>query len=248
MIVTPLAATWPFVPPTLGPNEVHLLTIRLGADAEALQELAASLSPDELARANRFRYERDRNRFIAAHARLRQLLAVYTKIPPLQLSFTLGPNDKPALTDAGSAPGLQFNLSHSGDRALVGIVVGPDIGVDIEEQREMPDFESVARRHFAPAEFERWIAIPAAHRADAFFCCWTRKEAYVKAVGAGLSMDLSGFEVSIDPALPARLISIGGSIQAASSWTLWGCEFAPMFRAAVAVNAAGLALRCFEGL
>jgi 4'-phosphopantetheinyl transferase len=230
----------------LADSEVHAIGFALDLEAGAVAELAACLAPHERAHARRYHHERDRRRNTVGRARLRELLAAYTGSASAQLEFASGPHGKPALAgdDAGAA--LQFNLSHSAGRALLAVVRARAIGVDIEEVRDIAESELIARRHFAPAEFAQWLALPAARRIEGFYAVWTRKEAYLKAIGAGLSIDLHGFEVSTDPDGPARLLGIGGSAAAARGWTMWSTEPWPAFRAALAVEGTGLALRCFE--
>ena len=239
-------AHWPFVAPPLGDNEVHVLSIGLDVDSGAIHELAACVTQQEREQAKKYRHPRDQDRFLAARAWLRQILGAYTGIAPARLRFVAGPQGKPALADAGAAQSLRFNLSHSKHRALVGLVHHRDIGVDIELQREIPECEDIVRSRFAAGEIAQWLAMPPEQRTDAFFSCWTRKEAYVKALGGGLSMDLHAFEVSIDPKLSVCSLHIAGSSALRNQWTLWGLQPVAGFRAAVAVGGNGLALRLIE--
>jgi 4'-phosphopantetheinyl transferase len=194
-----------------GADGIHALTplgrVRLwrvdlgGAPGETA---VATLSAAERARAGRFIFERDRRRYLAAHVALRSLLAQATGIAASALGFDEGPFGKPFLTDA-AAP--SFNLSHSGDVALIGI--GPhgiEIGVDLEVRRTMSDALELAERHFAPAEIDALRATPPDRRDHAFLRGWTRKEACLKAIGSGLSIAPHTFDAGIGP--EERTVSI----------------------------------------
>ena len=235
-----------FAAPELTADQVHVLSFGLDGDASSSLALVEGLTPDEREQAARYRHPRDRRRFVSGRAQLRRILGAYTGIAPAHLRFVNGPHGKPALADGGAKHALQFNLSHSAERALLGVSIGRMVGVDIERQHELAESEDIARRHFAPVEFAQWLALPAAQRSDAFFSCWTRKEAYVKAVGGGLSMDLHAFEVDIDPNVSLCSLRIDGSKATASAWTLWAWRPQAGFRAALAVHGHGLSLRHVE--
>ncbi|MDM0088163.1 MULTISPECIES: 4'-phosphopantetheinyl transferase superfamily protein [unclassified Variovorax] len=155
----------------------------------------ATLSPDEIARARRFVFEKDRHHFMAARAALRQLLGQRTGLSPAALQFTAGPFGKPALADV---PGLHFNLSHSGATGVLALSERLATGIDVELLRPMPDARALADAYFAPGERAAIAAIgddDATVRDAAFLGCWTRKEACLKAVGIGLHLATAGFEV-----------------------------------------------------
>ena len=198
---------------------VHLWLMALDEPVRPHDELVALLDVAERQRAARFHFEVDRRRFEAAHGLLRLVLGHYAGAPPSQLRFESGHAGKPAL--AAAAAGVDFNLSHSGGHALLGVTRGAAIGVDIELIRSVPEFESIAAGTFAAEEVRELMAQPDALRVDAFFSGWTRKEAYIKALGGGLSIPLAGFEVSLAPREPALIRSISGSRAAAGAWTLW---------------------------
>jgi 4'-phosphopantetheinyl transferase len=187
----------------LGPaGPVRLWRVDLGHAPD--DAVVATLSAAERARAARFVFERDRRRYLAAHVALRGLLAEASGIAAFELVFNEGPFGKPRLPDP-AAP--SFNLSHSGDVALIGIgPPGVDIGVDIEVRRTMSDALELAERHFAPAEIEALRATPPDQRDHAFLCGWTRKEACLKAIGSGLSIAPHTFDAGIDT--EARTVSI----------------------------------------
>ena len=204
-----------------------------------LQRLAASLSPDERDRADRFREGPLRNRFVAGRAILRSILADYLaagagKIPtPL---FVYGERGKPRLAEPWASSGLQFNLSHSHGLALVAVAVGRDVGVDVERLRPVGHVEGLVARCFSAEERREWAALPDEARLPAFFRGWTCKEAWLKATGAGLSFPLDQVSVSLDPRQPPRLLSISGDAGEARQWQIACLEPAAGCVAALAVR------------
>jgi 4'-phosphopantetheinyl transferase len=174
--------------------------MRLDYPPTLLQDMATALSDDESARADRFHFAQDRNRFIAARSLLRNIISRYLSCTPGEIRFVYQANGKPQLADSISATGdLRFNLSHSADAAVYAISRGKDVGVDIELIRPEVPWAEVATSFFAPGEIAKLYQLPADLRAIGFFNCWTRKEAYVKACGEGLSLPLDEFEVSLAP-------------------------------------------------
>lgn len=167
------------------------------------------LAPAELARAERFHFEHDARRYRASHAALRQLLARRTGLDPLALHFEQGTYGKPRLATA-QAP--HFNLSHSGGWALIGICASAPIGVDIEAPRAMDDLLALAERNFSPRELEALRGLPENRQPQAFLRCWTRKEACLKALGSGLSVEPSVFEAGIAPEALSTTIGFGGGV------------------------------------
>lgn len=194
--------------PALQTQDVHVWCVSLSSSPEALSRFEQVLSSDERERASRYRFAVHRYRFAAARAALRYLLAAYTGTGPAQIQFREGLHGKPALADVSS---VKFNASHSGDLGLYAVAYGRELGVDIEQHRVLDDFEDVASHYFATPEQAQLKLLPAKERAVAFFRCWTRKEAYVKAVGIGLSCPLASFSVSLDEE-PTRVIEgVGGA-------------------------------------
>ncbi len=217
-------------------HELHLWLFSLDVPPEPIRDLASLLCVEELQRAARFVFERDRSRFVAGRAVLRTLLGRYAGVAPANVEFKIGEQGKPAISSPLLNPSIEFNLSHSAGWGLLGLARGRAVGVDIEAHREMSDAEQVAQSHFSPAETREFLAAPAGERTEAFFACWTRKEAYVKAVGRGLAMQLDRFEVSFRAGDAPRLRSICGSTAAASAWTLWNCDVGAGMSAAVVVH------------
>ncbi|SPF51878.1 Phosphopantetheinyl transferase [Candidatus Sulfopaludibacter sp. SbA4] len=196
----------------LGEREIHLWS----ASFDIAEWLFPLLSDDERERARRFRFERDRHRFIASRGWLRVLLGRYLQTESAALCFGYGPKGKPYVEG-----GPHFNLSHSGGMALLAICAEEEVGVDLEAIREIDDAEAIARRHFAPDEIARWLAAPPALRTKVFFDCWTRLEAVAKASGEGLAA-----------ALPAG-----------DTWSLFDVSPSPAYAAALAVRGQGWSVR-----
>lgn len=215
----------------LGADDVHLWRASLDCDASVLARLQTTLSPDEMARADRFVFSTDRNHFVAARGILRELLGTYLTLPPATLEFRYGNHGKPELDVRTSDSVLQFNLSHSGGLAIYAFSLGRRLGVDVEEIRPKLAGEDIARRYFAAREVEELQALAPPLRPEGFFLCWTRKEAYVKAHGAGLSLPLDSFTVSLTPGRAADL-------QAADQarWSIVALDPAPGFVAAIIIE------------
>ena len=193
------------------------------------------LSPEEASRAQRFAFPHLRAFYEVSHGVLRVLLSHYLKRDPREILLSLGRAGKPALT---GDPGLQFNMSHSGRLAAYAFTFDCELGIDVEEVREMPDLESIAERYFCRAEVLELLAVKGAReRTGAFFRCWTRKESYVKAIGEGLSIPLDQFQVTLLPDSPARLVHVGEDSVAAAEWSLHHLEAAPGYAGALAYRA-----------
>ena len=176
-----------------------------------LAELARSLNADEQARAARFIRESDRRHFIAARGQLRAILALYTAQAAVSIRFSYNPQGKPAL--AMGEP--RFNLSHSAGLGLLAVAAGQEVGVDVEEIARQVDYTNISKRYFASGEAAALLALPAADQRQAFFNCWTRKEAYIKARGLGMAIPLDSFEVSLAPGDPPRLSAPDAGLVAA---------------------------------
>jgi 4'-phosphopantetheinyl transferase len=229
----------PATPPPLGVDEAHLW--RLDLDAAGSEAAADILSEEERARAARFHFERDRRRFIAGRAALRRILGAYLERAPTALVFVMGHHGKPELED----PGLEFNLSHSGGCGLIAVTRGRRIGVDVEGIRTDFACEDIARRFFAPAEVKILAASPPDEYATAFFRCWTRKEAYVKARGDGLSLALDRFEVPLEATATRAIASCLDDPPESSRWSLREVLPRPGYLGALVVEGDGWTLRTF---
>lgn len=229
----------------LASNDVHIWRASLDQPLSLIQQLRQSCAADELSRAKRFHFEKDRRRFLVARAGLRHILSYYTKTPAGELGFGYSEYGKPCLTFPAGLE-LRFNLSHSGDFGLYAVTWGREIGIDIEQIRPMADIEQIARRFFSARENMALQAIPEPQKETAFFNCWTRKEAYIKAIGEGLSRPLDSFDVSFAPGEPAALLTIRDAPQDISRWSLHGLVPAPGYAAALVVEGRKQRLTCWQ--
>lgn len=227
-------ATWPDGPlrPALAPGDVHLWLADLAGAAGIAAQLAATLSADERERSDRFHHARDRDRFRAARGILRALLARYLGQPAAALRFSYTAYGKPELADG---PDLRFNLAHSGERAIYAVTLGRPVGVDIELVRPELATPAIAAQFFAAGENEWLGRLEPPLWAEGFFRCWTRKEAYVKAHGLGLSLPLDRFEVALAPGEPAALLATHDDPAEAGRWTLDDLGMEPPYIGALAV-------------
>jgi 4'-phosphopantetheinyl transferase len=194
------------------------------ADLEALRDDESRwqkvLSSDETARAGRFHFQRDRQRFVASRALLRTILGSYLAIDPSGVNFSYSNREKPALGPAHDISGVRFNVSHSGGIALFAFTRHREIGVDVEQVRHASDLDAVARRFFSAHEQDQLATLASEARIEAFFRCWTRKEAYIKATGDGLALPLSQFDVSLASGEPNALLATRPDASEAKRWLL----------------------------
>jgi 4'-phosphopantetheinyl transferase len=207
-------------------DEVHIWLACLDVDAHERTRLTSYLSADEVSRAARFVFPRDRDHFIVARGRLRELLGKYLHCSPDAMQFKAGRYGKPSLLDDRDP--LRFNLSHSHGLALYGFCMGRELGIDTEKIRPGFAGEGIAERYFSPAEQRDLAELPKELRDAAFFLCWTRKEAYIKAHGDGLQIPLDSFDVSLKPGEPERLRSVDSD-----RWSMRSFAPAPEFVAAI---------------
>ncbi len=229
----------------LDEREVHVFGVRTQAPPETVARFAEVLAPPERERADRYRFEHLRTAFVLARGALRLLLGCYLHAPAAGIRFEYGLRGKPALP---SGHGLHFNTSHSGGLALFAFTLGCELGIDVEWIRPLDDLQNLARRFFCAEETADLLALPAEHQVQAFFRCWTRKEAYVKATGDGLAVPLDDFRVELRPGEPSRFIHIGGDAGATEAWTLHALEFGPDYAAALAYRDTRRPVRVFAGV
>lgn len=239
---------WELPPPRPAATEaeVHVWQAALAAPPATLAWLEGLLSADELQRAGRFHFARDRDHYILARGLLRVILSLYTGTAPKTLGFVYNSFGKPALAAGPGQRVPSFNLSHSGDLVLYAIAAGRVVGIDVEQLRPELATAEIAERFFAPRERDALQALPAELRTRAFYDCWTRKEAYIKARGEGLSIPLDRFEVSLAPGTPAALLHSEGSPKEAARWRLQELDPDPAYAAAVAVEGHDWQLRCWR--
>jgi 4'-phosphopantetheinyl transferase len=228
----PELAAWSVVRsvPALGGADIHLWCGRLADDSAAHAVFWQYLSEDEREQAARFHFEPDRRRYIAARGMLRHIVACYVAERPDQLRIRYEKHGRPALV-AQPDKCLNFNMSHSGELVVLAVARTRQIGIDVEEIRPDIEAEKIAERFFSPHELRMIQSLPSAQRSRAFFCCWTRKEAYVKACGGGLAIPLNSFDVTLVPGTPARFTR-----GVDPSWQLLGFEAANGYPAALAYN------------
>lgn len=240
-------SAWASPPPALRVDggDVHVWRIPLDLPPPLLTDLAAVLSADEQARAARFRFDIHRTRFTAGRAVLRHLLARYLDVRPDEVAFRYSAHGKPSLDGSAAESGLRFNFSNAGGMALAAFARGRDLGVDLEELVRVADFAAIAERFFSPAENAALLALPPESRDAAFFTCWTRKEAYIKAVGEGLSIPLDSFDVTLAPGDPPRLLATRGEPGGVTRWSLHALHPGPGFVGALAVEGSAPEVRCF---
>lgn len=225
--------------PSLGDDAVHVWRVWLDQPDPVVAGLSDTLSPDERRRAHRFRFARHGRHYIVGRGVLRAVLGHYLALPPGELGFTYGPAGKPALDALNDGGELQFNLSHSNELALYAVTRQRRIGIDVEYMRPLNDLLALAEGTFSAHEYAALSALSGAQQLPAFFNCWTRKEAYVKAMGDGLSQPLDAFDVSVVPGEPARLLRIADDPAAGARWTLRTFAPAPSYVAALAVEGRG---------
>ena len=225
----------------LASDEVHIWCANLDVPPETSACLYAILTPDERTRSARFRFERDQQRFIVARGVLRSLLGRYLQIEPSQISFVYNEFGKPDVSHE-SRDRLKFNLSHSAGLALIAIATASNVGVDLEHIRAQSDYVDIARHFFSPAERDYLISLPSQLYAEAFFSCWTKKEAYVKACGEGLAIPLNSFSVPLTTNhthTPVDLYVATKEIVPANLWSLYALRPAPGYAGALAIEGSG---------
>ena len=230
----------------LDKDEVHVWHVLLETDTADLKGLRQILSDDERARADRFCFQQDREKFTMARGILRQLLGRYLNMEPSKLQFGYGPNGRPTLADRDASHGICFNISHTNGLALYAFTRDREIGIDVERIRPEMANEQIAERFFAPQEVATLRALPLDLQLEAFFNCWTRKEAFIKASGEGLSLPLASFAVSLTPGERAEILNIDGEAETANLWSLREIRPGPGYVAALAVKGHDWRLKCWQ--
>jgi 4'-phosphopantetheinyl transferase len=208
----------------------------LDVGTAAVRASAALLSEDERRRAERLAFDRDRNRFIEARASLRRLLGARLHVRPESVEFAYGPHGKPELARPLSIPPLHFNHSRYQDLALFALSSEHVVGIDLEGVRPIRDADDIVSAFFSPREQSHYFSLHASDRVEAFFNCWTRKEAVLKARGDGMSVPLDFFDVTLAPHEPAMLLRLDGDEGDASDWSLASWSPAPGCVAAIATR------------
>lgn len=228
--------------PALEPDCAHVWFVSLDLSIEQSRRLTRMLTADERARSERYHFERDRSRFAVGRAYLRGFLGRYCGLPPSSLRLGANSFGKPFLHNAHPSPDLRFNLAHSGGGALFAFTLSREIGVDLEQIRPGVDLLAIARRFFSADEYGALQRVPTAEREDAFFRCWTRKEAYIKARGEGLSIPLDSFSVSLVPGRPAALTAHRNDPEELERWTMTDVSPRPDMRGALVVEGRSISI------
>ena len=226
--------------------EVHVWQSSLALPIVRVRDLERTLATDERARADRFVREKDRDRFIVGRGVLRTILARYLGSDPRQLRFDYSEFGKPILSTDSGLSHMRFNVSHTDQMALYAITSGREIGIDIERIRSDVETKDIAERFFSRQEVATLRGLPSAFQLEAFFACWTRKEAYLKARGNGLSLPLDGFDVSLAPGHPAALLDVHHDSKEAARWSLRELFPGPDHVAALAVEGHDWCLKCWQ--
>lgn len=224
---------------SLADDAIEVVVTRLNEGPEAIRSSFALLSDAERQRAGRFAFERDRRRFTVARARLRQLLAMRLGIHPESVVLNYGAYGKPALEGLSAESDLRFNVSHCDDIAVYVFATGREVGVDVEYVRVMPDADDIAARFFSRHENKTYMALARRDKPQGFFNCWTRKEAFIKALGDGLSHPLDRFDVSLSPGELARILRVDGTPGEDCEWEIHSFVPWPGFIGAIVAQKLG---------
>jgi len=224
-------------------DEIHVWSSPLVVSESLLSALRAVLCEEEMDRASRSSSSTLRDRFLAVRGTLRHLLGRYLNRAPDQIRFIYGPHGKPSIA---SNEELQFSLTHSGDWVAYALARGCPLGIDMERLRALPDMEKVANRMFCADEAAEIRQLPVSEQERAFFCCWTRKEAYAKADGRGLLAGFNSYRVTVRPGDAPRIVHMGFDATLAGNWSLHDLCLSPQYVAALAYPGARRSLSIFQ--
>jgi 4'-phosphopantetheinyl transferase len=239
-----------FIPPptrlNLKSDEIHVWRVALGQPDDVVNSLEEILSEDERRRAGRFLKTQDQRRFTVARAALRAILGNYLALPPREVRFRYADHGKPELDLPRNEDSIRFNLSHSHELALCAVCRDREVGIDVEYVRAGFPVDEIAPQFFSQAENAALAALTPDERARAFFACWTRKEAYIKADGKGLSIPLDRFDVSVDPAAAKFPLHVNGDPIASSEWLIQSLRPHEDYFAAVAARRPDWTIECWQ--
>ena len=214
-------------------SEIQVWRIHLARPSVEILRLQKVLSADEQSQAARFHFDRDQRRFVIRRAVRRQLLAAQLETSPATIQIESANFQKPKIVSPENSKRLRFNCSHSADWALIAVAREREVGVDLEQHRPLPDAEDLAGKIFSDAENRELTALPPALKLQGFFNGWTRKEAFVKAIGLGLSYPLNRFSVSLSPNRPAAILEVADNPPALEKWSMISLELNPDYSAAL---------------
>lgn len=227
-------------------DEVHVWRASLDLAADRIASLSQYLNSDELSRAARYRFQKDRDRFVVARGVLRSLLGLYLRLEPSLLRFQYGPYGKPAVFTVAGQTSINFNVSHAGGLALYAFAWDREVGIDIERVQPIVGIMELAQPVFSPGEIATLGSLPTDLQGRAFYTCWTRKEAYIKARGEGLFLPLDQFDVSLLPGTSVRLLKNQALPDDVYRWSLCALELEDDHAATLAVEGHGWCLRCWQ--
>lgn len=221
---------------TLNNQEIHIFRANLDLPLAKIQTLKQYLSSDEIKRSDRFKFDIHRNRYIASRGMLRIILTKYLNIAPDQIEFEYSIKGKPRVILAQNQEELEFNMSHSENLSLYGIVKQSEIGIDVEYIRKMSDFEQIGKRFFTPREYQLLQSASEAEKINIFFQLWTAKEAYLKCTAQGITGGLDKFEVIFQDKKPMYLFSMEDYLSEISHWFFSSFKVNHNYQGAVVVN------------
>lgn len=246
--MTDLKCNWriPINSLDLASNDVHVWRAKLDPSEECTKQLTRMLSDDEQKKMRRFHYDKDRKRFIVTRGVLRKIMSRYLNIKPSHIQFGYSTHGKPYLVEKLRGEKICFNLSYSHNLSLYAFTKSRRVGIDIEYVRPFVDVDQIVAGFFSSNEQAIWQQLPEKQKQEAFFNCWTRKEAYIKARGEGLSLPLDQFEVSFAPGKPAALLGTDGALDQTSRWLLRVIQSDSSYAAALVVEGCDWQLKCWE--
>ena len=230
----------------LSPDYIDVWRIPQNLDQDQLEQYRAILSGDELERCDRFKSEQRRREFIIGRGTLRTLIGQHLALDPSTFEFAYSEHQKPCLSTTVTGPTVAFNLTHSHGLVLIALTLERRIGIDIEYLRPDVDFRKLARRFFSKQESQSLEAYPDAYLPAAFFACWTRKEALLKAIGAGIAFGLRDFSVSVDPLEREVELHTHWDQAEAARWSILNLDLEQDYAAAVAASGSNCKLRCWD--
>jgi len=219
-------------------NEIHIYRSSLESSSELLKQYESLLSPDEFQKAYRYKFEKDRDHFITGRAFLRNILAKYLNQSPDKIIFSYSDKGKPFIRHSN----LKFNLAHSEGKAVFAFAEKAEVGIDIEYMRELPDALQIAKRFFSEEEVNEILKVRDDEIRSAFFNCWTRKEAFIKAVDEGLSYPLKDFTVTLIPGVNPEIKWIKDKVDEVKEWKLVNIQTDENYISSLAVKAAEVIL------
>jgi 4'-phosphopantetheinyl transferase len=232
--------------PILGKSEVHVWKINLAAPPGEVSRLRNFLSAVEREQAARFHFAQNQRRFVVRRAILRRLLAASLETKPDAIQFKILSHGKPQVLGQESPDGLRFSCSHSADLALVALARGRELGVDLEQHRPLAEAEELAGKFFSSSEISELAALPQPLKMPAFFNGWTRKEAFLKAIGLGLSFPLDRFSVALTPDRSATLLNVADDYEAAQKWTMFSLNVRADYSAALVFTGKTTGIQLFN--